>query len=322
MSVGGAVAGGARFAMAGAEDPDTFWEEVRRYGATHVSYTWTSLRSIVHAPSHPNERFNPIRMFLGSGMPRNLWTRTADRFPQARILEFYASAEGEAILANLTGQKPGSMGRPLPGTAEVRVAALNLETRELELTSDGFARETLPDEIGLMLTRLTPTDPGNGPVRRGVFVPGDAWRSTNDLFLRDDQGDHWLVGSMDEIVDTSSGPVLPAGTRFCLGTLAAADLIVAYGVKDGDERVVVGAMTLRPDTEVSTADLDGAFGRLPRRHRPRYVQVVGSIPLTTWHRPIWRTLAKRGVPKPARGRRVWRLDDETGHYAELTHPNA
>ena len=75
MSIGGAVAGGARFAIALADDTDTFWEEVRRYGATHVSYTWTSLRTVVDAPRHPNEQYHPIRMFIGSGMPRNLWKR-------------------------------------------------------------------------------------------------------------------------------------------------------------------------------------------------------------------------------------------------------
>src|ERR1700754_2654784 len=34
MSIGGAVASGARFAISSAEDVDTFWAEVRRYGAT------------------------------------------------------------------------------------------------------------------------------------------------------------------------------------------------------------------------------------------------------------------------------------------------
>jgi putative long chain acyl-CoA synthase len=304
--------------MATADDPETFWDEVRRYGATHVSYTWTSLRGITYASEDPNERYNPIRMFIGSGMPRNLWTRVAERFPSARVLEFYASAEGEAILANLTGQRPGSMGRPLPGTAEVRVAALNLAERRLELTSDGLARECLVDEVGLMLTRMPPADTGGGPILRSVFANDDAWRSTGDLFLRDDQGDHWLAGSVSEIVDTARGPVLPAGTRFCLGTIPAVDLLVAYGVKDGEDRVVVGAVTLRDGTALSTADLDSAMNRLPRRHRPRYVQVVPTIALTTWSRPIWRNLQKRGVPKPARGRTVWRIDDETGHYRELT----
>jgi putative long chain acyl-CoA synthase len=162
-----------------------------------------------------------------------------------------------------------------------------------------------------------PGDAASGSVRRGVFASGDAWRSTEDLFLRDEQGDHWLVGGVAEIVDTENGPVLPAGTRFCLGTINAVDLIVAYGIDDGDSQAVVGAVTLRPDMTLTTADLDAAMERLPRRQRPRYVQVVASMPLTTWHRPKWRDLQKRGVPKPTRTRTVWKLDDETGHYTQL-----
>lgn len=314
MSVGGAVASGARFAMSTADDADTFWDEVRRYGATHVSYTWTSLRAITFAPQHPNERFNPIRMFIGSGMPRNLWERVAERFPDARILEFYASAEGEAILANLTGHKPGSMGRALPGTAEVRVTAFDLATRRLRLTSDGLARECLADEVGLMLSRLQPADSGGGEVLRSVFMTDDAWRSTGDLFLRDNQGDHWLVGPVSDIVETARGPLLPAGTRFCLGSIPAVDLFVAYGVKQNGANVLVGAVTLLPGTELTTADVDAALDRLPRTHRPHYVQVVPSIPLTTWARPRWRALQRRGVPKPGRGRQVWHLVEATGRY--------
>jgi putative long chain acyl-CoA synthase len=317
MSIGGAVAGGARFAMSLADDADTFWDEVRRYGATHVSYTWTSLRGVVDAPQHPNERFNPIRMFIGSGMPRNLWKRVSARFPDAKVVEFYASAEGEAILANLAGQKPGSMGRPLPGTAEVRVAAFGLTDRKLRLTGDGLARECLTDEVGLLLTRVHQGDVASGTVLRDVFASGDAWRSTEDLFLRDEQGDLWLVGSVAEIVETENGPVLPAGTRFCLGTISAVDLIVAFGVKDGDAHALVGAVTLHADSELTAADLDSAMDRLPRRQRPRYVQAVASLPLTTWHRPVWRDLQKRGVPKPTRTRKVWRIDDSTGHYTQL-----
>ena len=57
------------------------------------------------------------------------------------------------------------------------------------------------------------------------------------------------------------------------------------------------------------------FDRLPDTQRPRYVQQVASIELTTWHRPIWRGLQQKGIPKPARGRRVWALGED-GHYAE------
>jgi putative long chain acyl-CoA synthase len=309
MSVGGAVAGGARFALAADGSPQTFWAEVRRYGATHVSYTWTSLHDVVMAPPNPAERHHPIRMFLGSGMPRNLWRRVGERFPGVRVLEFYASAEGEAILANLTGHKPGSMGRPIPGTAPVRVAGFDLATRSLELDERGLARECPADEVGLLLARVNPEH--SEPSLRGVFEPEDAWRSTGDLFLRDEQGELWLAGAITDVVDTADGPVLPAGARFCLGTIAAVDQVVVFGVADAGAQVLVAVVTLCAGSRLAAADLDRAFDRLPPRHRPQYVRVARSIPVTTWHRPIWRAAQARGIPRPAPG--VFRLDGD-GHY--------
>ena len=56
-------------------------------------------------------------------MPRGLWRRVEQRFAPARVLEFYTSTEGEAVLVNVTDAKPGAAGRPMPGSAEVRIAA-------------------------------------------------------------------------------------------------------------------------------------------------------------------------------------------------------
>ena len=63
------------------------------------------------------------------------------RFAPARVLEFYASTEAGAILVNLRDVKPGSMGRRLPGSADVRIAAYDVDVGGLELGPDGFARE-------------------------------------------------------------------------------------------------------------------------------------------------------------------------------------
>ncbi len=317
MSVAGAIAGGARFAMASSDDPETFWEEVRRYGATHVSYTWTSLRAITGGAQNRNEQHHPIRMFMGSGMPRNLWRRVGERFPTVRVLEFYASAEGEAILANLKGTPIGSLGRPLPGTPEVRVASFDRVARTLDLGPNGLARECGTDEVGLLLVRVNPADSLAGAPLRGVFEPGDAWRSTGDLFLRDEHGDLWLVDPVTAIIDTAQGPVLPAGARTALGSIPAVDLLVAYGVASRDGEVLVAAVTLRPGMELTASELDRSVDRLPSSHRPMYVQVVPSIAVTTWHRPVWRVLQKSGIPKPTRGRTVWRLGDDRTHYEQL-----
>jgi putative long chain acyl-CoA synthase len=317
MSVAGAVAGGARFAIAAAPDPDTFWGEVRRYGVTHVSYTWTSLHDVTVAAPHPNEAHHPIKLFMGSGMPRGLWRRVAERFAPARVLEFYASAEGEAILANLTGQPIGSMGRPLPGTPPVRIAAYDLRARTPELGANGLGRETGPDEVGLLLVRAHPADTSSAPAMRGVFEPGDAWRSTGDLFLRDERGELWLVDPVSAILDTEHGPVLPSGARMALGSMPAVDLMVGYGVHTKAGTVLIAAVTLCADAELSAGDLDTAMERLPHSYRPEYVQIVASIPVTTWHRPMWRPLQRAGVPRPSRNRRVFRLQPDRVHYQEL-----
>ena len=178
MAIGGAIAGGARLAMATQFNPETFWEEIRRYGVTVASYTWTLLHDIVEAPPVPGERHHPVRLFIGSGMPRGLWRRVERRFAPARVLEFYASTEAAAILVNLRDVKPGSMGRRLPGSSDVRIASYDVGVGGLELGPDGFARECAVDEIGMLLARVSPTEQLSVTPLRGVFAREDAWLAT------------------------------------------------------------------------------------------------------------------------------------------------
>ncbi len=198
MSVGGAVAGGARLAMATRFEPSTFWEEVRRYGVTVASYTWTLLHDLVEAPPQPGERHHPVRLFIGSGMPRGLWRRVERRFMPARVLEFYASTETGAILVNLRDAKPGSMGRPLPGSPEVRIAAYDPDSGQLVLGEDGYVKACGTDEVGMLLARTRARETTATMALRGVFARDDAWLATGDLFRRDADGDYWRMDGVRE----------------------------------------------------------------------------------------------------------------------------
>ncbi len=119
VGLGGAVAGGSRIALTRGIDPMRFADEVHRYGVTVVSYTWAMLSELVEATSPELQEHHPIRLFIGAGMPIGLWRKVTDRFAPARVLEFYASAEGDAVLANVAGTKTGAKGRPLPGRTRV-----------------------------------------------------------------------------------------------------------------------------------------------------------------------------------------------------------
>ena len=53
VSLGGAVVGGTRIALSRGLQPERFLAEIRQYGVTVVSYTWTMLRDVVDGTDDP-----------------------------------------------------------------------------------------------------------------------------------------------------------------------------------------------------------------------------------------------------------------------------
>jgi putative long chain acyl-CoA synthase len=319
VSVGAAIAGGARLAMASKFDPATFWEEVRRYGVTVTSYTWTLLHDLVQAPPQPGERHHPVRLFIGSGMPRNLWRRVQRRFAPARVVEFYASTETGAVLVNLRDAKPGAMGRRLPGSPEVRLGAYDVEHEQLALRDDGFVRECGTDEVGILLARASTPDSIATTPLRGVFAREDAWLSTGDLFRRDADGDYWRLDSAPDVIHTATGPAYSVPIRDALGDLPAVDLAVAYGLKlEGRQpELAVAAVTLRDSQTLDARAVGDALERLPAPARPDIVHVVDEISMTTWFRPLTAPLRDAGLPRADR-ERAWYRDRGGRRYRPLT----
>ena len=304
MSIGGAIAGGARLAMARRFDPSTFWEEVRRYGVTVVSYTWTLLHDLVEAPAQPGERYHPVRLFIGSGMPRGLWRRVEERFAPARVLEFYASTEAAAILVNLRDVKRGAMGRPLPGSAEVRIARYDIEAGGLVLGRDGFARRCAVDEVGMLLARVRPTDPLTVVPLRGVFAPSDAWLVTGDLF-RQRRGWRLLAGRQPRGGDPDRRRARCSARRSATRSASFPPSTwrshTGWRPEGAEHELAIAAVTLRKGQRLNAREIGRALGGIRPEQRPAIVQVVKQIPVTTWYRPITAPLREAGVPKPGRG---------------------
>jgi len=311
VCVGGALVGGARLAVAESFTASTFWDEVRRYGATVVFYTGTMCRELVHAPADPAERHHPVRVFAGSGMPRPLWARLQQRF-SVNVLEFYAATEGNAVLANLSGEKIGSVGRPFAGSSDVEIAAYDLESRSLVREASGFGRRAAAGESGVLLVGV---DRELGAVAakplRGVFAKGDAWYATRDLFRRDDDGDFWLVDHLDDVIHTFAGPVPSIPIEDSIGALDFVDLAIAYGVagRRGGPELPAVALTLVRGRELDLAAIAAAVDRdLPAASRPVVLRVLDELPLTAGYRPLKEPLRAAGI-HPAEGRTFYREPD-------------
>ncbi|WP_209926530.1 acyl-CoA synthetase [Rhodococcus sp. PvR099] len=314
-TLGGAIAGGSRIALTRGLDPAQFAAEVHRYGVTVVAYTWTMMRELVNCEDLPIGPGNPIRLFIGSGMPRGLWLRTMERFEPAQVLEFYASTEGAVVLANVSGAKPGSKGRPLPGSTPVRIAAYDPIRGEYLVDEQGLVRECGVGEVGLLLGHATHNEAISGAMR-GVFGAGDAWVPTEHLFTMDADGDFWMMDEKDAVVRAKRGPVFGQPIVDALGGIERVDNAVAYGVAVGDEELAVAALTLLPDSSLSAVDLADALADLDPAQRPDLIHVVPEIAISNSYRPRRSALKAAGLPKP--GVRSWYYDPEKDGYRRLT----
>lgn len=316
VSLGGAVVGGARIALSRGLNPDTFVAEVRRYGVSVVSYTWAMLREVIDDPNFVLQGNHPVRLFIGSGMPIGLWNRVTEVFAPANVVEFFATKDGQAVLANVSGVKVGSKGRPLPGAVEVELAAYDSEL-DLILEDDrGFVRVAETDEVGVLLAKPRgPIDPA-ASVKRGVFAPADTWISTEFLFRRDADGDYWLVGGRSSRIATDRGIAFPVVITDALSAVTGVDLGVTYRVPTEGGDLVVSAVTVQAGATITAADLTEAMAAIPAGTGPDLIHVVPDLALSTVYRPVVGGLREAGLPKA--GRNAWYYDATSRQFKRLT----
>jgi putative long chain acyl-CoA synthase len=294
VSAGGALVSGARLALADRFDPELFWTEVRRYGATVVFYAGEMCRALVDAPHARGESNHPVRLFAGSGMRADVWHRLGERFGGVGVLEFYGSTETNAVLANASGEKIGALGRPIPGSSELAVVEYDMAGGVFVRDRDGWCTRATGGKAGMLLARLD--SPGHAPLQRvlrGAFGAGDAWYITGDLLRQDDDGDYWFVDRAADLIRTGSAVVVPREIEDALYRAPSVRLAAAYGVTtpNGDE-VPAAAVVLAPGATV--AELDDALASLPPSARPQLVRSLTSLPMTEGFRPIRAALRAEG----------------------------
>lgn len=316
VSVGGALVGGSRLALSSGFEPTTFWQEVRRYGATVVSYAGDMARPLCDAPIAPGEKDHPVRIFAGSGMRPDVWRRLVERF-EVGVLELYASTERNLVLANASGAKVGSVGRVLPGSSDVALARLELRGNRIRLP-DGRV-ERARDCAGLALIRVTEHVTGER-IRSDVFEAGDRWYVTDDVLRCDLDGDFWYVDKLRHLLAVSGGMVSTRRIEDVLMLAPGVREAVAYGSNSAElfggasaGDLPLPAAAIRAEALDVARLSDAVCAELLVHERPRVILVVESIPRNTGFRPLKSTLVAQGAT-PTGLLRTLRYDELGASY--------
>ena len=316
-SVGGVVAIGAMLVGGGSVlirpkfSASRFWDEIIDGQCTVFQYIGELCRYLVNSGPHPRETAHRLRLCCGNGMRGDVWEAFQARFRIPRILEFYASTEGNVSLYNAPG-RPGAIGQ-VPGFLAhrfpVALVRCDPETRALARDAEGLCIRSGRDEVGEALGRIgdgsakpgrpfegyADPDATDAKIARDVLVRGDAWFRTGDLMRRDGAGFYYFVDRLGDTFRWKGENVateeVAAGLRACPGVTEAA--VYGVTVPGAEGRAGMAALTVASDFDLA-AFRRHAEARLPDYARPVFLRVCKAIAATASFKPATALLAREG----------------------------
>ncbi|MDF1830998.1 MAG: AMP-binding protein [Porticoccaceae bacterium] len=323
IAVSASLVAGARICLARQFDTNTFWHEVRSYGANIVFYSGGMLRELVDAPKHKLERGNSIRLFAGTGMPEALSQRVAERFGDASIMEIYLSTRHHAYLANLKNNKSGAVFQQLPGSNDIALVHWDYHTNLPFYDTAGYLCPTPVGAVGMLLVKAD-----NGISYRDntyisdVFEKGDGWQISGDLFLLDNDGDYHFVDRASNLILTKDDAIPTPPIETAISTIDGISVATAYGVtiEGCDFQVPVASVVLKDKFKLVALDLTTALTeQLDNKSLPLVVIVANSLPMTPSYQVQKQILADTGIPQGGlkRGQAFW-FNNKSAKYESLT----
>ncbi len=316
-SVGGVVATGATLVGGGAVvirakfSASDFWRDVRDEHCTLFQYIGELCRYLTNAPHQDIETAHRLRIACGNGLRPEVWEAFQSRFKIPRILEYYASTEGNFSLYNCEGL-PGAIGKIpsfLAHRLPVALLRFDVDTGEPLRNGDGFCERCQPHEVGEAVGQIPAAsselagrfegyadkEASARKVLRNVFKEGDSWYRTGDLMRRDERGFYFFV---DRVGETYRWKGENVSTAEVLTALTAAPGVldgVVYGVEvpGADGRAGTAALVVDARFDLARFRADVAR-RLPAYARPVFVRLLHNLETTGTFKPRKQELVQAG----------------------------
>ena len=218
----------------------------------------------------------------------------AERELNLKINEGFGQTECNVILGNngnVMPIKPGSIGRPTPGTI---CAIVDDDGNELPPGEEGHIACKRPHPVMLKEYLNKPE------ATREKFI-GD-WLITGDAGHMDEDGYFWFHGRADDVITSSGYRIGPGEIEDALLKHEAVQMAAAIGVPDPVRTEVVKAFVIpTPGTETSDELVeelrDNLRERLAKHEVPKMIEFVDSLPMTTTGKIMRRELREREKQK-------------------------
>jgi citronellyl-CoA synthetase len=322
---------GSTFALRRKFSARNFWNDIRKYNASHFIYIGELCRYLNNQPVKPDDKDNPLEYILGNGMRGEYWTQFKERFGIKKIVEVYGATEGVARIINLK-QVPGMMGTlTVIGIRIGEVVQYDVESEKILKGDDGRPILCKPGETGLLICEINfraafagyvnnPTAT-EAKILRNVFAEGDQYFNTGDL-VKLHEGD--FVSFVDRLGDTFRWKGENVATN------EVADILNQFGqiedsnvygieVKGAEGRCGMVALKLLEGAKIDwDAFAQYVIKNLPVYARPYFVRIREEIDATNSFKQIKTNLQKEGFDPNVIKDQLYFLDPRKNTYVPLT----
>ena len=261
--------------------PSTWWDSVRRCGATCLHYLGVMPAILMKAPPSPADRDHQVRFGFGAGVPSELHAAFEDRygFPLIEAWAMTETGSGGVISAHREPRKIGThcFGRP---TEEVEIRIVKEDDSEVE-----------GDAPGELLVRRAGSDPRYGFFREYLKNPdataeawAGGWFHTGDIVSRDADGDLHFVDRKKNVIRRSGENIAAVEVETILAKHPAIREVAIAATPDeirGDEVAALIVADPGETGEKAAQDIARwALAEMAYYKVPGWIGFVDSLPRT------------------------------------------
>jgi crotonobetaine/carnitine-CoA ligase len=287
---------GARYSLVPRFSASRFWAEAVDAGATVLYLIGGMIPMLLRRPAGPLDRAHRVRTVNGMAPPAELAAAARERFG-LEVVECYASTEcGCALGAPIGAQRPGWMGRAMPGY-EVRV--VDADDEELPAGEPGelIVRSSVPFALFAGYFAMPEAT---------VRAWRNLWFHTGDRVVADEDGWVRFLDRMGDAIRRRGENISSFEVESAVSAHPAVSEVAVFPVASdlGEEDDVMAAVVVRDGRRLEPLDLvRWCEGRLAYFAIPRYVELVDALPRTPNGKVRKVTLRERGV-----GADTWDLE--------------
>jgi fatty-acyl-CoA synthase len=331
MQVSAVMSSGATLALRRRFSASAFWDDVRRYNASHFQYIGEFCRYLLNQPPRDDDSDHRIRLAIGNGLRPDIWEEFQSRFGIDEIIEFYGATEGNTVFVNLDG-KVGSVGRPpAKFLSNTRLLRYDIDADSHIRDEKGHCIECEPGEPGELVGEIndgigrfegyTSKEATDKKVLRDVFQEGDAWFRSGDLLSCDADGYFYFVDRIGDTFRWKGENVSTQEVAEILSVFPGLETINVYGVEVAgqDGRAGLAGLNLAAGVDFDPAAFHTlAAGSLPSYAVPVFVRLIVADDVTGTFKLRKIDLQQEGIDLTRIKDPLFVRDPEQASYIPLT----